>query len=81
MKLHELLKVQEKVKELESLPLEIAYEEYVELLKTYQKSVFTLHMNDGQRVLTSDSKSNQEEMKEFFKNFPPEGCKSIEFHK
>ena len=81
MKLHELLEFQEKVKELETVPLEIAHKEYIELLKTYQESVFTFHMNDGQRILKSDSKSNQEEMKLFFKNFPPEGCESIEFHK
>ena len=78
MTLKELLEHNEKAQAYQD---SLTLNEQIEFLKTHKKSVFTANMKDGRKLVRGDSESNQEEMKEFFKNFPPEGCKSIEFHK
>jgi len=55
--------------------------EQIELLKKEKKSVFTFHMNDGRKLVRGDSQSNRKEMEVFFKQYPQQGCKWIEFHK
>ena len=55
--------------------------EQIELLKKYKKSVFTFHMHDGRKLIRGDTESNRKEMENFFKQYPPTGCKWIEFHK
>jgi hypothetical protein len=78
MTLKELLEHNEKAQAYQD---SLTLNEQIEFLKTHKKSVFTTHMKDGRKLVRGDSESNQEEMKLFFKNFPPEGCESIEFHK
>ena len=59
----------------------LSYRNQIELLKQHNKSVFTFHMSDGRRLVRGDSESDSNEMREFFKMYPQEGCKYIEFHK
>jgi hypothetical protein len=59
----------------------LSIEDQIELLKPYKKSVFTFHMEDGRKIVRGDDESDKEEMKEFFKQNPQDGCKWIEFHK
>jgi hypothetical protein len=53
----------------------------IELLKSYKKSVFTFHMEDGRKILSGDSESDKKEMEKFFQRYPQTGCNYIEFHK
>jgi hypothetical protein len=59
----------------------LSIEEQIELLKPYKKSVFTFHMENGRKIVRGDDESDKEEMKEFFKQNPQDGCEWIEFHK
>ena len=59
----------------------LSIEDQIEYLKKYKKSVFTFHMEDGRKIVSGDSESNREEMEIFFKNYPQNECKYIEFHK
>ena len=65
----------------QSLQDSLSYENQIEWLKQHKKSVFTFHMSDGRRLVRGDSESDSNEMREFFKMYPQEGCKYIEFHK
>jgi len=78
MNLGELLERNQIAMEVQdSLPIN----EQIEILKKSKKSVFTFHLEDGRKIVRGDSESNQEDMKEFFKEYPQNGCKFIEFHK
>jgi hypothetical protein len=59
----------------------LSIEEQIELLKPYKKSVFTFHMEDGRKIVRGDDESDKEEMEDFFKQNPQDGCEWIEFHK
>lgn len=77
MTLEELLRHNERAQAYQdSLPIE----KQIELLKQYNKSVFTFHMEDGSKIVRGDSESNRQEMEAFFKKYPQTGVKRIEFH-
>jgi len=78
MTLREVLEHNEKARAYQE---SLSIDEQVELLKSYKKSVFTFHMEDGRKLVRGDSQSNRKEVEEFFKQHPQTGCKFIEFHK
>ena len=53
----------------------------IQILMENKKSVFTFHMEDGRKIISSDSNSTKEEMMDFFKAHPQRGCIRVEFHK
>ena len=53
----------------------------IKILMQNKKSVFTFHMEDGRKIISSDSNSTKEEMMDFFKAYPQTGCVRVEFHK
>jgi cell division septal protein FtsQ len=59
----------------------LSINEQIEMLKKHKKSVFTLHMDDGRKLVRGDSESDRKEVEDFFKLYPQKGCKRIEFHK
>lgn len=78
MNLGELLEQNKRaLKQQEALPIK----DQINLLKKHKKSVFTFHLEDGRKLVRGDSESDKETMKKFFKKYPQNGCKSIEFHK
>jgi len=78
MTLKELLEHNEKAQAYQD---SLTIDEQIEFLKNHKKSVFVLYMEDGSELVRGDSESYKEEMLEFFKKYPPKGCKWIEFYK
>jgi len=78
MTFKELLEYNEKAQAYQD---SLSINEQIELLKTYKKSVFTFHMEDGTKLVRGDSEMDRKEMEDFFKKYPQKGCKWIEFHK
>lgn len=78
MTLKELLEHNEKAQAYQD---SLTINEQIELLKKHKKSVFTFHMEDGRELIRGDSESDKKEMEKFFKRYPQNGCKRIEFHK
>ena len=55
--------------------------ERFDVLMETKASVFVFHMKDGTSRISSDALGDREDMELFFKQYPQEGCESVEFLK